>query len=117
MPYYDPKIGGLRLSPGETTTNVYSPTIERQPQPGDVYEFVEGCRTIGGHEYPPGSHLVILEQTNEAPHGYINPQGNFKCRSPEGRVSVWSSIHGQIADGHLRLVREGPPPPTRFARI
>ncbi len=91
---------------------VVSPFVERQPQAGDVYEFTRPCATLGGHHYYREDRLVLIEKTDDAPHGFWNPQGNWRCRalakSPDLHqlVSVWSSIHDGIAAGTLRLVSE-----------
>jgi hypothetical protein len=93
---------------------VYSPKVEREPQAGDVYRLVLEVRTVGGDTYAPGTLFTLVEKTTDAPHGYVNPQGNFRVQV-EGRVTVWSSIHGMIADGYLQPAHAAPGP-SRFDR-
>lgn len=115
MPFFDKELGAYRPSPGEVV-DVHSPSVERQPEAGDVYEFTRMVKTIGGHVYERGGKFRILERTDEAPFGYRNPQGNFKVATPDGRISVWSSIHGMIADGALKLTAAPPNVLPRYDR-
>ena len=79
--------------------------LQREPQPGDVYEFVQAQVTITGVPLPEGTTLTLIEWTAEAPFGFRDPAGNWVVDGPNGRT-VWSSIRQGIANGSLKLIMQ-----------
>lgn len=101
--------------------------LEREPKPGDVYEFT-GIVYTPDHMYTTGDKLFLIEQTGHAPWGIISARGfnwivksefilnhchyhcflnmkNEKCmRTFANKVSVWSGIEQMIAEKSIRLI-------------
>lgn len=104
---------------------VQSPVPNRQAEVGDVYVFTITVNTPSGGEYRPGDFLEILQETEEAPFGLLNSQGNYLCRTKLGD-SVWSSIQAMLAGEYLVLPPKVPdyfssecvvvPPAPRYER-
>lgn len=99
---------------------VVSPPLQDvdQPRANDVYEFTQDVQTINGKTHKAGTRLRLIRKTDEAPHGYSNPQGNWWCDVAGDGKSVWSSIHDCIASGLIRRVSSPgeDPLPSRFER-
>lgn len=70
-----------------------------------MYEFTREMMTIAGAPLPKGSKLHLISRTEEAPHGFKDPAGNWWVDGPNGR-SIWSSVRHGIEEGTLRLVMQ-----------
>lgn len=88
---------------------VFSPRVAREPRAGDIYEFTTRVTIVGAH-VERGSRLKLLQKTEDTPHGYHNPKGNFWAQVDNGLPTVWSSIHTLIHMDWVKLVKEGPAP-------
>jgi hypothetical protein len=90
-----------------TVTGQKGPTPHLAPhrfaKPGDVYKVNHPFATLGNHEYRFGMEMVVLERTQDNPHGFlVEDIGNLRIQTPYG-ISVWSSFDSLIATGHLVL--------------
>jgi len=87
-------------------------SLNREPQEGDVYEFVHNSQSIVGYSFPQGSKLTLVKWTEEAPYRheptgipFKDPAGNWLVDGPNGRT-VWSSIRQMLAIGQIKLVMQ-----------
>jgi len=87
-------------------------SLPREPEEGDVYEFVHNSQSVVGHSFPKGSRLTLIGWTDSAPYTheptgipFKDPAGNWIVDGPNGRT-VWSSIRQMLAIGQIKLVMQ-----------
>lgn len=78
--------------------------MQRQPQSGDVYEFMVYALNPIKFVFNVGDRLTLIEKTNNLPHGYMSNCGyNWIVDGPNG-VTVWSTIEYMLEKNWIKLV-------------
>jgi hypothetical protein len=90
---------------GENQGAIELEAPERLPQPGDVYEWLRPCNTVGGHHYRTGERMTVVERTGHVPFHRTSSLGNLLVNGPYG-TSVWTCFENSVADGWLKLVEK-----------